>query len=159
MARRTYTSKSRQVEPFELDGVEFHPGRISLLRLVELAKWAKVADAEDLPAEAAEAIAGLMADLLGRDYERFKAHCAAHETDDETIMAIIQDIIKDVVGPPSDRPSPSPPGPTSTGSTSSDTSPVIERVNLQTGATDWVSPSDEEWEQLMAEARQTPPTG
>jgi len=114
MARRVYTSKPREVEPFELDGVEFTPGNgLSVLDLTELARFA---DKEAASQEGIQAIGDFFRQLLGDDYDRFREHCRTHKTDEETLLQVITDLMEDLAGGfPTNRPSPSQPGPTNTG--------------------------------------------
>lgn len=101
MARRSYTSKSVDAS-FDLDGVEFTPAYFSMLDLAELAQFADMDI--DTPAGMAR-VQEFFAAILGGDYERFRAHCKAHRTDADTLMAIIQDTFVEILGFPTERPS------------------------------------------------------
>jgi hypothetical protein len=116
VARHTYTSKARRPFEFELDGVEFAAtGGMNVLELAELANVATT-DA-DSPA-GVQAAAGFFRRVLGKEYDPFRDHCAEHNTDNDTILEIMKDIVEDVMGgTPTKRPSPSSSGRSSTGST------------------------------------------
>lgn len=110
---REYTSKPRDVS-FTLDGVTFTPAAMSLLDFADLARYA------DLDVDSPEGLAQLgqfFTDVLGEDYDRFRAHCAAHRTDGATLLEVISDILTDVAGFPTRRPSDSSDGPTNTAPT------------------------------------------
>lgn len=113
---RKYTSNQanrRVAEPFELDGVQFKPGDgISFLDITELGRYANAN--MDSP-EGASAVGEFFAQLLGEDYDRFRKHVREHRTDDDTLIRVLHDIVEDLSGHPSQRPSVSPTGPTNTG--------------------------------------------
>lgn len=115
---RKYTSKTAgkhiTPEPFELDGVVFIPGEVSFLDFTELGRFS---GADITSPEGTAAIGEFFRNLLGEDYERFRTHIRQHHTDEETLIQVLRDIVEDVSGHPSQRPSVSPTGPTKTGRT------------------------------------------
>jgi hypothetical protein len=116
MARRYQSKPSVGAEPFELDGVQFTPGYLSMIDLTELARHS---DLDAATPEGIAAIGGFFKDVLGEDYDRFRAHCRQHRTDPDTLMEIISDLVESMTqGFPTQPPSRSPAGPTSTGRTS-----------------------------------------
>jgi len=121
---RQYKSKPVESQQFELDGVVFTvPGNMFLLDLVELAK---MADLEVTDPRAISAVSALFRDILGEDYDRFHAHCKAHNTDNGTLIEIIQDMVQESIGGtgfPTVQPSDSVPGMTNTGHTYTVVSP------------------------------------
>lgn len=114
---RSYTSKRQAPRSFELDGVQFAAsGGVSLLDLVEVAR---MADADAASPEGVAALGDFFEAALGRDgYRRFRSHCREHGTDPETLLAIMEDLVEDVGGRPTQRPSPSADGLPAAGTTS-----------------------------------------
>lgn len=110
---RRYTSKRRDVA-FELDGVTFTPAHISILDLSELAKFA---DMDTADAAGIAKVGEFFEKILGADYQRFRDHCAASRTDMDTLMEIVSDVLGDMLGVPTPRPSDSSAGPPTTGRT------------------------------------------
>lgn len=149
---RSYTSKPKDVQPFTLDGVEFRAsGGLSILDVTELARYA---GKDMFSPEGLTAIGEFFASLLGADYDRFREHCRTHSTDEETLLQVIGDIIEDVGGGhPSQRPSHSPYGPTTTGRgarvVSLSNRSVVELPDL----------TPEQQEQYAADAEELDPTG
>lgn len=127
-AKRAHLGKPLE---FELDGVTFTCSRdISVLDFSELASYA------DLDASSAQGIAalqGFFTVMLGADeYRRFRRHCATHQTDDDTIVAIMGDLAEDFLGRPTPAPQLSSSTPSATGSGSpAPTSHTV--VNLSRG--------------------------
>ncbi len=124
MAKRSYTSKppaaaSQNAVPavsFELDGVEFEgEGAISTMDFAEYARLAAAGiDSQDPSGVAI--IADVFLGLLGeRTYQRFRAHCRRHRTDDATLVEILKGIMQDATeaatNRPTQRPSSLPDGP------------------------------------------------
>lgn len=129
MAKRSYTSAGRKQQPdgvpvveFELDGVTFAgDGSISIMDLAEYARLANLGIDSDNPAGAA-IIADVFLGLLGEQpYQRFRAHCRKHGTDDGDLVKILQGVMADATeaaaARPSGRPSDSSDGPPSTPAT------------------------------------------
>jgi hypothetical protein len=115
MARRSYTSKKRPTVTFDLDGVEFVVSSgVSMLDVMELAKYA---DTEMNTTTGIAAVADFFRRLLGDGYDRFRQHCSEHHTDEETLMQVMGDLIEDVSGHPTQRPSVSADGPPTTAPT------------------------------------------
>lgn len=93
MAHKSYTSKGNKSPfVFELDGVEFRTdGGLQLLDLLDIAKMAHM---EAISPEGLAAIAGLFSAALGQaEYERLRAHMRAHNTDPETLLDIMGDML------------------------------------------------------------------
>jgi hypothetical protein len=122
MSRRQYTSKPAAAVEFDLDEVHFvAAGGLSLLEVMELARFADVDT--DSP-EGAVAVGDFFRGLFGCscervhrtgcEYDRFRRHCRAHGTDDDTLMGIMQDIMGARSGHPTQRPSVSADGPPTT---------------------------------------------
>lgn len=125
MAKRTYTSKAPQQSPdampaveFDLDDVIFTgDGAISTMDFAEYARLANQGiDSKDPSGVAI--IADVFLGLLGKQtYQRFRAHCREHRTDDGTLVEILKGIMQDAAeaatNRPTQRPSPSPDGPAS----------------------------------------------
>jgi hypothetical protein len=116
---RAYKSAARRHSgkplSFTLDGVTFTcVTEISVLDFSELASWS------DLDASSPEGLAALkhfFTMLLGPvEFRRFRQHCAAHRTDDDTIVQIMGDLAEDFLGRPTSAPQPSPSTPSATGS-------------------------------------------
>ncbi|WP_031165948.1 hypothetical protein [Streptosporangium roseum] len=121
MTRRSYTSASRKQTSgkqldfsFELDGVVFkNEGDVSLMDLSEFARLATQGVDSESP-EGAAIVAEIFMTLLGeRTYQRFRTHCRRHSTDDETLMAILGDLMSEAGDRPTSRPSDSSDGPPS----------------------------------------------
>lgn len=127
-AKRAYTGKPLS---FTLDGVEFQCStEISVLDFSELAS---MADVDTSSPEGIAVLKGFFTILLGEaQYRKFRRHCAAHRTDDDTIVQIVGDLAEDFLGRPTKAPSPLPSTPSTTGSGS--TAPGSHKVvNLGTG--------------------------
>lgn len=116
MARRQYQSGTRRPQPFDLDGVTFNPaGGLDLLSLSELGK---VAHLDIASPQGAAVIAQIFEDLLGPDeYPGFKAHVKARVTSPTVLMQILMDAIEDIADFPTQLPSDSPDGQTTTATT------------------------------------------
>jgi len=118
MARRSYTSPGRKKNTegfdfsFELDGVVFeNEGSVSLIDLSEFARLAAMGVDSQSP-EGASIIAEVFLMVLGENtYRRFRTHCRKHGTDDETLVAIIGDLMEEAGNRPTGRPSDSSDGP------------------------------------------------
>ncbi|MET8334359.1 hypothetical protein [Streptosporangium canum] len=119
MTRRSYTSAGRKQTggkqlkfSFDLDGVVFeNEGDVSLMDLSEFARLATQGVDSESP-EGAAIIAEIFMTLLGeRTYQRFRTHCRRHGTDDETLMAILGDLMSEASDRPTSRPSDSSDGP------------------------------------------------
>lgn len=142
---RTYTSKKRittgKVPTFELDGVTFAcPGTPNALDLAELGRLAEQG-ADSVDPAALAAISDFMTSAMGkREYDRFRAHCRTHETDEETLMGILAGIVEDMSARPTDRPSSLPDGPPSTPGTATVVS--LSRGTVQTAPLPEREPED-----------------
>jgi hypothetical protein len=132
MMSRSYTSAKRahlDVKPdFDLDGVEFVcEGGISTLDISEFAVAAKSGmDTED-PMAAAVFAEFFQAALGPAQYRRFKDHIRRHGTDGDVLVDIMQGLMEDFVGRPTEEPSHSQDGPSTTG-------PTSRVVSLQRGS-------------------------
>jgi len=114
----SYTSRGEAAPfEFELDGVGFVcGGGVSLLDLLEVTRMAQFD--VDSP-EGAAAIADLFKESMGKaEYARFRQHCREHNTEPDTIIEIMQDLVEHVTGGPTRRSRLSPPGPQTTTGTS-----------------------------------------
>lgn len=136
---RSYTSAKREhlgVKPdFELDGVKFTcEGELTTLDLSELAEVAELGvDTED--PRAAAAISKFFRAALGeRVYRQFKEHMRSHGTDDDNLIDIMAGIMEDYAARPTEQPSSSHDGQSTTGPTSNPGSRV---VSLQAGTVDF----------------------
>lgn len=107
---RSYTSKGTPTPfDFELDGVEFvMPGGVMLLDLSDLAR---VADEEAGSPAGVAAMGKIFRTGLRDGYERFAEHCRVHDTDPETLLTIMGDLVEHVTGRPTVRSGSSSPGP------------------------------------------------
>lgn len=142
---RKYTSRSdgRKAEPFELDGVVFHPGdAVTFLDITELGRFA---NQEMASPEGAAAIGEFFKLLLGEDYDRFREHIRTHRTDEDTIVRVLHDVLEDLSSHPTQRPSDSPAGPTSTGRT-------LRVVSLSQGTVDEMPIDEDRVRELLAQA-------
>ncbi len=114
---KDYTSKKSAPAKFRLDGVEFQArGGVPLLEMSELA----ILEAEDPESPAgAAAIATFFRALLGEEeYGVFREHCLKNDTDSDTIMEIMRDVIAEKSKPfPTNTPSDSSDGGTETAPT------------------------------------------
>lgn len=152
---KSYTSKPKLAPyEFDLDGVHFvASGGVALLDLSELARLADV-DVES-PAGAA-AVAQVFESFMGDAYAQFKAHCRRHQTDPDTLMAILQDVVEYVTRFPTERPLTRSPGPQPTPGTSPAGSPSAPSPTT-TVDTDQLDPDAlEEWLKIRSEAYQLP---
>lgn len=112
---RQYTSRVRVPVEFELDSVRFvASGGVSMLELFELARFA---DKDTDSPQGMGALADFFRALLGGDYDRFRAHCREHATDEDTLMTIVRDVMEASTDRPTVPPSDSVSGQTSTGPT------------------------------------------
>ncbi|WP_436759324.1 hypothetical protein [Streptosporangium sp. V21-05] len=119
MTRRSYTSPGHKkasnslVVEFDLDGVTFRneDAAASVLDFSEFARLATMG-VDSKSAAGASIIAEIFMMLLGEStYQRFRAHCRRHGTDDETLLAIIGDLMEEAGNRPTGRPSDSSDGP------------------------------------------------
>lgn len=134
-AKRTH---SGQALTFTLDGVTFRCStEVSVLDFSEIASYA---DLDASSPQGLAALRGFFSIMLGEsEYQRFRRHCAAHHTDDDTIVAIMGDLADDFLGRPTEAPSSSASTPSVTGSGS--TAPGSHMVvNLGSGKV--VAPDD-----------------
>lgn len=129
---RSYTSAKREhlgkKPDFELDGVKFTcAGGLTALDISELAEVAELGvDTED--PRAAAAIAKFFRAALGLpEYNRLKDHMRAHDTAEDVLIDIMAGVIEDVAGRPTQEPSSSQDGPSTTG-------PMSRVVSLQRGS-------------------------
>ena len=129
---RAYTSAKRdhagEKPTFALDEVEFTcEGGVTALDISEFAQVAKAGVDTDDPAAAA-VFAEFFQNALGAaEYARFKKHTRDHRTDEAIFVDIMQGIIEDFVGRPTQEPSSSQDGPSTTG-------PTSKVVSLQRGS-------------------------
>lgn len=132
---RSYESAKRQHAgkplTFELDGVTFTCStEISVLDFSELASYA---DLDSSSPEGIAALHGFFTIMLGAsEYRRFRRHCAANHTHDDTIVQIMGDLAEDFLGRPTSAPSRSANSPSVSGPGS--TAPGSHKVvNLGSG--------------------------
>jgi|GEM_PF-4785915 len=141
MSRRSYTSPGRKKTSdsidfsFELDGVAFeNEGAVSLIDLSEFARLAAMGVDSQSP-EGASIIAEVFLMVLGETtYRRFRNHCRKHGTDDETLLAIISDLMSEAGNRPTSRPSDSSDGPPNAPATATVVSfsrATVEQVPVQ----------------------------
>lgn len=115
---RAYESAKREHagEPitFTLDGELFTcQGDVTIL---DISEYARHADLDADATGAAAVVAEFFANALGAvEYRRFRRHVREHGTSNDTIIAIMQGIIEDVYGRPTERSSGLPDGPSTTG--------------------------------------------
>lgn len=120
---RAYTSAKNahlgEKPSFDLDDVTFVcEGGISTLDISEFAKVAKTGiDTED-PAAAAVFAEFFEAALGPKVYAQFRKHVRDHGTDQDVFVDIMSGIIEDFLGRPTQEPSHSQDGPSTTGPTS-----------------------------------------
>jgi hypothetical protein len=150
MTKRSYTSKPRQAPPaisFELDGVTFvAEGDLSPVDAMEFARLAgRGVDSES--AEGAAAVGDILLFTLGEStYQAFRRHCREHRTDEETLMAIIGDLLTAFAERPTSRPSDSSDGPPTEPGTSTVVS--FSRGTVTTGPAPTTTPNLEEpWQE------------
>ena len=129
---RSYTSAKREhlgeKPSFELDGVKFQcEGGITTLDMAEMAKAATQGlDTDDVRAIAV--FADFFSQTLGdTEYARFRKHTRDHGTDPEVFVDILQGLAEDFFGRPTEEPSSSQDGPSTTG-------PMSKVVSLQRGS-------------------------
>lgn len=131
---RSYTSAKREhlgVKPtFDLDGVTFVcEGRLTTLDLAELAEVAELGvDTED--PRAAAAISKFMRAALGSTYNAFKEHTRQYGTGDDVLIDVMRGIMEDFAARPTEQPSSSHDGQSTTGPGSN---PEPRVISLQTG--------------------------
>lgn len=119
---RSYTSARREhhgVKPrFELDGVEFTAeGNISALDMSDMAM--RFANVEVDGLGAATAFAEFYQAALGAAvYRRFLAHTREHHTGQDTLFAVMNGLVEDYTARPTEPPSLSQPGRSTTGTSS-----------------------------------------
>jgi len=141
MARRSYTSPGRTKNEgglnfvFELDGVVFeNEGAVSLVDLSEFARLAAMG-VDSKSAAGASIIAEVFLMVLGEStYQQFRTHCRKHGTDDETLLAIISDLMEEAGNRPTSRPSDSsdgPPNDPATATVVSFSRATVEQVPVQ----------------------------
>ena len=132
MTSRSYSSAKREhrgEKPrFELDGVEFIcEGGLTTLDISEFAEVAATGIDTDDP-RAVAVFAEFFRSVLGpKQYTRFRAHTRQHDTDLEVFIDIMAGLMEDFVGRPTEEPSHSQDGPSSTG-------PMSRVVSLQRGS-------------------------
>jgi hypothetical protein len=116
MAHKSYTSKKRDPFTFDIDGEMFRPA--GGLQLLELGELANVSELKADSAEGIKAINVFFQNLLGEaEYTRFRGYVAEHHTDPDVLLEILGDMFEGLVGHPTQRPSDSSDGPSSTGHT------------------------------------------
>lgn len=137
---RSYTSAKREhhgEQPtFELDGVTFTcEGGITTLDMAEMANAATQGlDTDDVRAIAM--FAEFFSQTLGpKEYARFRQHTREHRTDPDVFVDILQGIAEDFFGRPTEEPSSSQDGPSTTG-------PTSKVVSLQRGSIYLGQPGD-----------------
>jgi hypothetical protein len=128
---RSYTSAKRDFKgldvTFTLDDVEFTcAGRPTALDISELAEVAELGVDTDDP-RAVAAMAKFFRVVLGKEYGRFKEHMRAYDTGEDVLIEIMQGILEDLAARPTQEPSRSPDGPSTTG-------PTSKVVSLQRGS-------------------------
>lgn len=137
---RAYTSSKNahlgEKPFFKLDGVTFVcEGGVSTLDISEFAKVAKTGiDTED-PAAAAVFAEFFEAALGPKVYAQFRQHVRKHHTDEDVFVDIMHGIIEDFLGRPTQEPSHSQDGPSTTG-------PTSKVVSLQRGSVFVHQPGD-----------------
>lgn len=136
---RSYTSAKREhvgeKPDFELDGVKFIcEGRLTTLDISELAEVAELGvDTED--PRAAAALAKFFRATLGMaEYNRLKNHMRVNDTAEDILIDIMAGIMEDFAARPTEQPSSSDDGQSTTGPTSNPGSRV---VSLQAGTVDF----------------------
>jgi hypothetical protein len=128
---RSYRSAKREHKrldiTFTLDDVEFRcAGRPTVLDISELAEVAELGvDTEDPRAIAA--MSKFFRAVLGKEYTRFREHMRTHDTGEDVLVEIMQGIMEDLAGRPTEEPSHSQDGPSTTG-------PMSRVVSLQRGS-------------------------
>jgi len=131
---RAYTSAKRDFKGFQatftLDDVEFTcAGQPTALDISELAEVAADGVDTDDP-RAIAATSKFFRAVLGKEYSRFKEHMRVHNTDEDILVEIMQGIMEDLAARPTQEPSRSPDGPSTTGP---GWNPAPRRISLQTG--------------------------
>lgn len=141
---RSYTSGKREhagVKPdFELNGTKFVcDGALTTLDISELAEVAELGvDTED--PRAAAAITKFFRAALGMpEYTRLKNFIRTEKLDDDVLVDIMAGIMEDFAARPTEQPSSSHDGQSTTGPTSNPGSRV---VSLQSGRVDFRPPPD-----------------
>ena len=135
---RAYTSAKRDFKglkaTFTLDDVEFTcSGRPTALDISELAEAAELGVDTDDP-RAVAAMSKFFRAVLGKEYSRFKEHMRAHDTDEDVLIEIMKGIMEDLAARPTQEPSRSPDGPSTTGP---GWNPAPRRISLQTGVVEF----------------------
>jgi hypothetical protein len=128
---RTYISRRTPKPAIELDGVRFELAGVSLL---DMRDWLTLKDLRLNTVEGIDALNSLFGRVL-RDYETFRAHCAEHMTEPDTLVQILADAFNDAFGEdeptdPTQRPTESSDGPSTTGATSPAVSQSLEVLDV-----------------------------
>lgn len=131
---RSYTSAKRDFKglkaTFALDNVEFTcAGRPTALDISELAEVAADGVDTDDP-RAIAAMSKFFRAVLGKEYNRFKEHMRVHDTDEDVLVEIMHGILEDLAARPTQEPSSSRDGPSTTGP---GWNPAPRHISLQTG--------------------------
>lgn len=129
---RAYTSSKRdrtgQKPDFALDGVTFVcEGGVSTLDISEFAKVAKDGVKTDDPAATAVFAEFFEAALGEKVYAQFRRHVRENSTTEEELLDVMKGIVEDFLGRPTQEPSSSQDGPSTTG-------PTSRVVSLQRGS-------------------------
>lgn len=135
---RAYTSAKRDFKGFKstftLDDVEFTcAGRPTALDISELAEVAADGADTDDP-RALAAMSKFFRAVLGNEYSRFKEHMRAHDTDEDVLIEVMKGILEDLAARPTQEPSRSPDGPSTTGP---GWNPAPRRISLQAGVVEF----------------------
>lgn len=117
---RSYTSAKNahlgEKPHFDLDGVTFVcEGGLTTLDISEFAMAAKNGMDTADPAAAAVFAEFFQAALGPTQYRRLKDHMRSHGTDDDVLVDIMQGLMEDFLGRPTEEPSHSQTGPSTTG--------------------------------------------
>lgn len=121
--------------PFTLDGVVFRcrPGINTMALLDVVGSGRGPGGQPDATDSLRSTYQFLRALLTEEDWPRFRAHCIEHETAETTLVEIIQGVLPELVGRPTERPSASPEPPTTSSSASMPGSSSPGTVAASTG--------------------------
>jgi len=145
VGNRSYISRRTPRPSFDLDGVEFHAGKVSLFRM------ATIAGDVDLDSMDPKDLLAIFEKLLGEDWPRFEEHVAEQVTEPSVLMQILEDLLGDVVGGPLVSPSDSASGPPPTGDT------LRAQQTFTVDALAEENPTPEQLEQIRAILGTKPP--
>jgi len=138
---------------FVLDGVRWvcAVDDVTILDVTELARM------HNASAESPEGIAALgefFETCLGPRYRAFRSHCRANRTSEDVLMDIMEGLLEDLAGYPTQPPSPSPGGPSGTGPTSKPASPERGRVVTAHGVRPMTPQEFAAWRERMGRETQ-----